>query len=313
MLSVILSGCQPDQPEYYTNPLDVFAADPFVLKEGGDYYLYGTSRPETGFEVWHCNDLINWQKKGFTFQKGPGTWGQNEFWAPEVVKYNDSYFLFYSASSKDTGKRICVARSDSPLGPFAEYKTPLIESDKALIDAHPFIDDDGRAYLYYTLDMSDNKISEIYVVELNSEMNGIKDSPVFCIRPSQKWEGTVWNEAPYVLKHDGKYYLMYSANCFVDPYYGVGYAVADNPKGPWSKYEDNPILKRTDQVSGPGHNSIAFSPGGCEMYIVYHCHLSPEEPYKRLVCLDKIDFVNSGGKTVLKVDGPTKRPMEVPE
>ena len=51
-------------------------------------------------------------------------------------------------------------------------------------------------------------------------------------------------EGPSVLKKEGIYYLIYSANHFESKNYGVGYATSDSPMGPWKKYEENPILQR---------------------------------------------------------------------
>jgi len=52
--------------------------------------------------------------------------------------------MYYSAE-----EHICVAVSDSPLGPFRQeqYK-PMIEGEKT-IDNTLFVDDDGIPYLFY--------------------------------------------------------------------------------------------------------------------------------------------------------------------
>lgn len=307
ILSVLvlgLWGCS-ENVRYYTNPLEPEIADPAVLKDGDVYYIYGTTAHEKGYETWKSADLVNWEYCGFVFEENETTWGQMEFWAPEVIKKDGEYYLFYSARNQYTNKRICVAKSNRPVGPFKDVAAPLFESYKAVIDAHPFIDDDGQAYLYYVLDMSDNKISEIYVVRLSDDMVSVVGERVHCIKPSQKWEGTVWNEAPYVIKNKGKYYLFYSANCFLDKHYQVGYAVADNPMGPWEKYEDNPILRASDDVSGSGHNSVVSSPDGSELFIVYHTHWKIDNSFRRGVSIDRMRFVEQNDETVIKIDGPS--------
>jgi hypothetical protein len=68
------------------------------------------------------------------------------------------------------------------------------------------------------------------------------------------------------------YYLTYSANNFENEYYGVGYATARGPLGPWRKSPANPILSQ-DPAKGlysTGHGSIAGSPDGRERYYVHH-------------------------------------------
>src|SRR3546814_19496614 len=99
----------------------------------------------------------------------------------------------------------------------------------------------------------------------------------FCIRPQQPWEkkeGSV-NEGPYVLKHQGLYYLIYSGNGYTSQEYGIGFAVADGPAGPWRKYAGNPILQSPDTLRGVGHGAF-FRDGEDRLNYVYHAHRSEE-------------------------------------
>lgn len=102
-----------------------------------------------------------------------------------------------------------------------------------------------------------------------------------------------WEEGSTTFKHyyrgaDGKmrsvYYLTYSANNWQTPQYGVGYAVADNPLGPWKKYPGNPILSQNAQIGmySTGHGGIAFSPDGTQMYYVHHGRPTPTAAQRRL-------------------------------
>jgi glycosyl hydrolase family 43 len=98
-----------------------------------------------------------------------------------------------------------------------------------------------------------------------------------------------WEEGSSTLKRygpDGKatYYLTYSANNWETPQYGVGYATADSPLGPFRKSPTNPILSQNAQIGmySTGHGSIAVSPDGSELYYVHHGRPSPDEPQRRL-------------------------------
>ncbi|HNT35536.1 MAG TPA: family 43 glycosylhydrolase, partial [bacterium] len=103
--------------------------------------------------------------------------------------------------------------------------------------------------------------------------------------------GNSWTEGPFVIKHKETYYLMYSGNFYGSSAYAIGYATASHPLGPWTKHQGNPILKQTDRVSGPGHNSVVASPDGTEFFIVYHTHQSFAGGGARQLAIDRLRFV----------------------
>lgn len=300
----------------FQNPVDVVLADPQILRDGDTYYMYGTNESDYGYRGYKSKDLVNWESVGWVFKKTPQTWAQVHMWAPEVIKYKGFYYLAFSAANDlvSKTKRLCLARSDSPAGPFIEYAAPIHDTGVAMIDAHIYVDDDEKAYLYYSLDCSESKISQLHVVRLNEDLTGTIGESVLCTEPSQAWEGKIWNEGAFVTKHKGVYYLMYSANCFVDSYYQVGYATSKSPMGPWVKYEKNPILRRTARVSGPGHHCLTTSPDGSEMFIVYHRHLDwIMGDSVREIAIDRIVFEpNRNGPDIMKVLGPTHKPTPLP-
>jgi len=301
----------------YSNPIDVLVADPFVFHENDTYYLYGTSASE-GFKVYISKDIVNWRYKGFAFKTSKATWPDSAFWAPEVYKKDSDYFMFYCArglNKEASGytMRLCVAKSSSPLGPFKDIKSPAFCVTNAVIDPHVFVDDNGEAYLFYTLDCSENTKSEIWVGKLKSNWIEFEGKPVKCFGPSQIWEGDTWNEAPFVMKKGKYYYAMYSANYFASPDYSVGYAIATNIFGPWKKYEENPILKLTNKVWGPGHHCVTKSPDGKELFIVYHSQQRPGSG-ARQVAIDRLVFEENKNDEadILKILGPTVASQKFP-
>jgi GH43 family beta-xylosidase len=308
----------------YKNPLPIKnIGDPFVLRAmDGMYYCYATSAPD-GFKAWTSEDLVHWIEIGYVYQRKVDSWGESDFWAPEVVFSNGKYFMHYSARwSKNQSLRIGVAIADSPQGPFQDaFNRPMFDFGYAAIDGHVFFDQDGRSYFYYARDCSENILdgrheSHLYVAELNDDLVSFKNEPILIAKPEQEWElrsGTEWrwNEGPFVLKRDGNYYLMYSANCYASRDYAVGYAVANSPVGPFLKAAHNPILfSSVPEISGPGHNSVIASKNGKELFIVYHIHTDPNQPSgDRQVCIDRINFDENG---FLHVYGPSYTPQRMP-
>ena len=80
-------------------------------------------------------------------------------------------------------------------------------------------------------------------------------------------------EGPFVVKRRGRYYCFYSAGRWENDTYGVDFAVADHPLGPWKSEgnESGARVLRTipGELIGPGHNSIVTTPDGQD-WIVYH-------------------------------------------
>jgi GH43 family beta-xylosidase len=298
----------------YVNPLGVSIADPVVIYDSGVYYLYGTTSTADGFIVHTSPDLVHWEDRGFAFKKTDQSWGRDHFWAPSIVKRYGFFYLFYSAIGSVGGHvshRICVARSDNPLGPFIDVKAPFLTGVTATIDPHVLIDGDD-AYIYYSLDVSENRVSKLYVSRLSEDLLSTVGERTLCVEPSGGWEGDIWNEAPYVIKVGNKFVLMYSARGYFDPLYAVGYAVSDSPMGPWQKATNNPILSKTEKVCGPGHNCIVASPDGTETFIVYHVHKTLVYGGERQLAMDRIEIKEEDGTVKIKVAGPTCTPQPIP-
>lgn len=276
--------------------------DPFVLPYGDRYYMYATSAKD-GFLVWQSDDLKTWKGCGYAYRMSADSFGYKDFWAPEVVYKDGKFIMHYTACSKKTNTlKIGVAVSDSPLGTFKDVVAgePMFDFGYAAIDAHAFIDGE-KSYLYFARDCSENIIngihtSEIYVAPLSDDLLSVMGEAKCVLSPSQDWETRIsadwrWNEGAFVVKHDGKYFLTYSGNCFESPDYGVGYAVSDSPTNGFIKAEANPVLKKIDGViSGPGHHCFFNGTDG-QLYAAFHVHTDITKPSgNRRACFCPVQF-----------------------
>ena len=275
-------------------------ADPFIYYEDGTYYLYGTGS-ETGIAVAVSKDLKTWEwpdgKEMYPALHKDDSYGDFWFWAPEVYKVGERYLMYYSAE-----EHICVAEGNSPLGPFRQTVQKPMREAKG-IDNSLFIDTDGKPYIYWVNFTEDGLQS--WVAELEEDCSTIiKGTEKACIATSQDWE-KVWpsvNEGPFVLEHKGYYYLTYSANSYESPNYGLGYAVADNPAGPWVKYEGNPILQFTGGLEGVGHHAYFMDKKG-NRRIAFHSHCKPGKIHPRKIHIGKYGFRKvKGGPDLLVID-----------
>ncbi len=300
-----------------------YIADPHVLKHNGIYYLYGTGQSHTeetginGFKVYTSTDLVNWSKpmgakNGYALS-AEDSWGDKMFWAPEVIFHDGKFIMYYTVQ-----EHLAVATSDSPLGPFVQKVQQPLHLDTLEIDPHVFIDSDGKAYFYFVRFTNGN---EIWCAQLSEDLMSIKEDTItWCIGQEQQWEKSEdypakVNEGAFVLKHKGWYYLTYSANHFKSNDYGVGYALAKSPMGPWKKYENNPILQSNEDVHGAGHHCLVKAPNDKQWFVVYHTHCDLKRAQPRKLAIDRMFFApasNPKDPDILVVKGPTITPQPMP-
>jgi beta-xylosidase len=244
--------------------------------------------------------------------------------------------------------RIGVAVADRPTGPFRDIRNaPLLDPGYPIIDANVFFDRDGRVYLYYSRCCYKNPVeseiaqwardrgwfkeieeSWVYGVELKPDLSGVIGEPVLLLRPpltmddgQAEWESRSvtsrevnrrWTEGSFTFRHGDTFYMMYSANHFAGENYAVGYATAKAPLGTYTKAANNPVLEKNTgkggDVTGTGHNSIAYSPDGKQMYCVYHGRTAKTGD-QRVVFIDRMEILPDGR---LLVHGPTTTPQPLP-
>ena len=274
------------------NPI-MNGADPFILLHDGIYYLYSTNAKD-GYLVYTSTDLKAWESKGYCLKK-EDVKGDKWFWAPEVYFVNEKFYMYYSAD-----EHICVATSDSPLGPFVqEEKKPQIVDEKC-IDNSLFIDDDGTPYLFF--DRFNDGLN-IWVAELEDDLKTVRTSTMTkCINVSQPWEEVMprVNEGGFVIKRNGLYFMTYSANGYESPFYGIGVATATNVYGPWTKYDKNPVYQKVGNLVGIGHSAMFTDKEG-KLRIVFHSHNSKTSVHPRVMHISTVDFKQENGETIMTI------------
>ena len=188
--------------------------DPFIVRKGNVYYMYATSFGIDGFKVWKSENIEDWELVGTCLDLS-NSWTYMDYWAPEVIYHNGKYIMHYTARRKSDGSlRIGVAVSDNPEGPFADvHGGPMFDFGYAAIDGHAFVDDNGKAYLYYSKDCSENYVaenvraSEICVCQLSDDLLNVTSEPITLFGPSEDYDSIMvgdqmWNEGPYILKKE---------------------------------------------------------------------------------------------------------------
>ncbi len=266
----------------YQNPLiQGNLADPCVILHEGVYYLYATGGVDgdNGTRVYTSTNLVDWERGPVVFRPG-----KPHVWAPDVWRDPDTgrFYLYFTVN-----ETVGVAEGDGPLGPFEVRRTFF----ERAIDAHLFRDDDGKLYLYY-VQFPGFRIS----VQAMSGPTEPEGEPKELLQPESDWERRAGHvtEGPWLIKHDGTYYMLYSGSGADTPDYAVGYATASSPMGPFTRAEHNPIVHRSDKIFGPGHGCAIQDSAG-EWWHIYHQKTNDRVEWRRFIAMDRLWFDANGG------------------
>jgi beta-xylosidase len=324
LMPFILSGvhvaAQPTGNTIQNPVITINFPDPFILKVDDTYYAYSTNSNSRNVPVATSTDLIHWEVGRDALPALPSWVDLNirNIWAPEVLRIDDQYLLYYTARDK-TSNRQCIglAISDAPQGPFRDTRdAPFIcQADEGgSIDANPFRDEDGTLYLYWKNDGNCcMKATYLYGQQLSPDGTSLIGEAVQLVRNDKPWKGPVV-EAPTMWRRGDRYYLFYSANAYSGEQYAIGYAVCESPLGPCEDADENPILssdmETTPLVVGPGHQTILMDEAG-ETWLVYHVwQVTPGGSLtsNRQMWMDRLVWENDRPR----VEGPTRNPQPAP-
>ena len=160
-------------------------------------------------------------------------------------------------------------------------------------------------------------ISGIYSVKLDPNDITQFVGPVthhFSFNPDHVWErqgeqneftDVAWIEGPWVYKHNGTYYLQYSASGTQWRTYAEGYYKSTNVQGPYVYASNNPLLRRTEGiVTGPAHGSMVTGPDGN----IWQFYTVVLRSGGRRVGMDRVTVDNNGNLVCNVTDTPQWAP-----
>jgi hypothetical protein len=250
---------EPGQVWLDTSGKPIQAHSAGILLHDGVYYWYGENKDGptkpggcgarvdvVGVSCYSSKDLYNWKNEGLAL-KAVLDDPKHDLHPSKVcerskVIYNAAtkkFVMWIHIDSVDYQyARAGVAVSDKPTGPFAYLGSARPIGNQTYRDMNVFLDDDGRAYVFYASEGN----ATLYVSRLNAEFTDIEKPAV---------EGKTWmrnftgksREAPAPFKHKGKYHIISSACTGWAPN-PADCAVSDNVLGPY-RMKGNPC-------AGPG-------------------------------------------------------------
>ena len=233
---------------------DIHIRDPYILMDNGIAYLYGSTDANIWggecrtFEAYRSSDLEEFEGPFTVFARPDGFWANEQYWAPEVHRYDGAYYLFATFHSAEQGRRCQILRADRPLGSFAVFCPPFTPAGWDCLDATLWVEE-GIPYAVFCHEWVQIQDGTIEIMRLKSDLSGADGKPVTLFRASDapwvrktsydgKFEGTI-TDGPFVHKlKSGKLVMLWSS-CVENNAYAVGMAVSDGGHiaGPWRHIE----------------------------------------------------------------------------
>ncbi len=299
--AVVLSGLSVNAQ----NPIvqTAYTADPAPLVYNDKLYLY-TSHDEddstwftmNDWKLYSTDDMVNWTEHPTPLSFKTFEWARGDAWAAQCIERDGKFYMYVPVTDRKGESAIGVAVADSPYGPFYDpLGTPLVQADFGNIDPTVFIDDDGQAYLYwgnpncFYVKLNKDMISyegEIHAVPMKPESFGRREG-----NPKR---ATLYEEAPWLYKRKGAYYLFYAGGPIPEH---LAYATSNSPEGPW-KYGGTVMAKEGGSFTN--HPGIVDFRG--KTYLFYHdASLPGGSGFTRSVCVREMDFGRDGKVNPVKM------------
>ena len=259
--------------------------DPAVIQpaDGNDVYVFSTGR---GIPFFRSDDLVHWQGAGRVFDRDAPEWAKavvpnaQVIWAPDIRWLNGRYHLYYAVSTFGSQRSViglAVNKTLDAANPDYRWEDRglVIESaagktDFNAIDPAMFVDRDNSPYLFWGSYWSGIKATKIDP-QTGKPPEGRLQVTAVARRAKEVDPPAI--EAPYVMFHEGYYYLFVSWDSCCDPRratYKVMVGRARSVLGPYVDQRGRPmtegggtlVLAGYGRWRGPGHNSVLSTAKG---------------------------------------------------
>ena len=272
--------------------------DPVMAKEDGVYHIFATGM---GIQRMTSKDRKDWQVKAmpvmtvipkWTHDSVPGF--DKHVWAPDIIRWHNKWWLAYSCST--FGKNgsaiglLSAAKLDSPIWNDEGCIVASRENrdNWNAIDPNFVIDDNDTPWMVWG-----SFWDGIQIVRLDTTMHVAKGEKLRTLarryapgtttaepNPTSAHAGTNAIEAPFVMKHQGYYYLFVSWDYCCrgsKSNYRVAVGRSKNVDGPYLDKRSNDMLNGGGTVLLEGDKKQYEATGHCAAYSIdgkdiFICH-----------------------------------------
>ena len=269
---------------------DINIRDPFVLVHDGAYYLYGT-RGETcwgladGFDVYVSRDLEDWEGPHVCFHNDGTFWADRNYWAPEVYRYGDAFYMFASFKHPDVKRGTAILKAESPQGPFHPHSDGCVTPrDWECLDGTLYVSKAGTPYMVFCHEWVQAGDGEVCAIPLTKDLSApageafllfhASDAPWCKVMHHSSGVSGCVTDGPFLWRtSDGTLLCLWAS--FSEGGYTEGVAVSDNGEIDGHFTQVEPLF-----MDDGGHGMVFRALDG-QLYLTLHspnAHLE-ERPF----------------------------------
>ncbi len=314
-------------PGLFVNPV-AEGADPCVVRDG-DRYLWCQSEGNIAISVWVSDRLHAFGRRHVVWRapaKGPCS---KEVWAPELVRLDGRWHIYFAASdghNRNHLSYVLVAGTDDPVGPY-DLHGPLETGDGTSggnlwsIDLTVFEHPSGRFAVWSGWPTPREDLQHLYIARMTSPTSlagprvRIAEAGVYDWERVHETAGSRGLlEAPQVLAHGGRSFLVYSCAASWLPTYKLGMLELTGPDpldpAAWLRFPA-PVFCSSASTYGVGHGCFLTGGDGREWWHVFHAKVDPRDGWRRAVHVQPMTWAEDG-TPVLGVALPSRQALKVP-
>ncbi len=266
----------------FTNPVCESGADPWVIRDGDNYYYCYSGGDGVCVNKIESLDQITSDGGTKVYTAPKGTAYSSEYWAPELHKIDGKWYIYVAADDGDNYNHrmyVLECTGDDPTEPFKMLGKITDGTDKWAIDG-TVLQYKGECYFIWSGWAGDVNVAQnIYIAHMSNPYT-IDSERVLLSTPEYRWEKLggqpTINEGPVALVSNDTVHIIYSASGSWSDHYCLGKLTFDGTgdildPANWTKSAEA-VFSKTDSVFGPGHCSFTTAADG-STWIVYHANL----------------------------------------
>ncbi len=307
------------QPITFCNPMNLdynwrkgafrHSADPVIVLFKDKYFLFSTWET-IGFRV--SDDLLKWTSHPFPAAVRPMMTSEDNTYCAAAVAVQGDWMYFINMIPRKADRYAAIMRTRDPLSGVWERCGQI----KKVKDPALFFDDDGRAWLYHGL-REPTRVFEIDTrtwteipgseVQLRPAATNLADlaggyergrREIFAETDTGAWLGKFatlpCQEAAWMTKRQGRYYLQYATPGTVSQWYCDIALEGGSPVGPFTLADCSPVAFKVGGFIGSAGHSSVFQDRKGQWWRVTTMWVGVQDLFERRLGLFPVSFDGQG-------------------